>query len=107
MPIPRQFNINRVSLAGTLTGLVVTNPRNLKIMPYGLGQSMTGTKGQSQLGLDAKYSLTSSLTLDVTYNTDFAQVEADEKQINLDRFSLFFPEKRPFFLENDGLFSVG
>ena len=107
MPIPRQFNINRVSLAGTLTGLVATNPRNLKIMPYGLGQSTTGTKGQSQLGLDAKYSLTSSLTLDVTYNTDFAQVEADEKQINLDRFSLFFPEKRPFFLENAGLFSVG
>ena len=45
--------------------------------------------------------------MDVTYNTDFAQVEADEKQINLDRFSLFFPEKRPFFLENAGLFSVG
>ena len=107
MPIPRQFNINRVSIAGTLTGLSITNPRNLKIMPYGLGQSTTGTKGQSQLGLDAKYSLTSSLTLDVTYNTDFAQVEADEKQINLDRFSLFFPEKRPFFLENAGLFSVG
>ncbi|HIB03366.1 MAG TPA: hydrolase, partial [Candidatus Marinimicrobia bacterium] len=107
IPIPRQFNINRVSIAGTLTGLVITNPKNLKIIPYGLGQTSTEAAGQSQLGLDAKYSLTSSLTLDFTYNTDFAQVEADEKQINLDRFSLFFPEKRSFFLENAGLFSVG
>jgi hypothetical protein len=54
-----------------------------------------------------KYSLTPSLTLDATYNTDFAQVEVDTQQINLDRFNLFFPEKRPFFLENAGLFSVG
>ena len=47
------------------------------------------------------------MTLDLTYNTDFAQVEVDNQQINLDRFTLFFPEKRPFFLENAGLFSVG
>ena len=45
--------------------------------------------------------------MDATYNTDFAQVEVDQQQVNLDRFSLFFPEKRPFFLENAGLFSVG
>ena len=51
--------------------------------------------------------MTPSLTLDVTYNTDFAQVEADDLQVNLDRFSLFFPEKRPFFLENAGQFAVG
>ena len=57
--------------------------------------------------MDVKYSLTPSLTLDATYNTDFAQVEVDDQQINLDRFNLFFPEKRPFFLENAGLFSVG
>ena len=57
--------------------------------------------------MDVKYSLTPSLTLDGTYNTDFAQVEVDTQQINLDRFNLFFPEKRPFFLENAGLFSVG
>ena len=57
--------------------------------------------------MDVKYSLTPSLTLDATYNTDFAQVEVDTQQINLDRFNLFFPEKRPFFLENAGLFSVG
>ena len=57
-------------------------------------------------GGDLKYSVTSGLTLDATYNTDFAQVEVDNQQINLDRFNLFFPEKRPFFLENAGLFTV-
>ena len=50
-------------------------------------------------GIDLKYSLTPALTLDLTYNTDFAQVEVDEQQVNLDRFNLFFPEKRAFFLE--------
>ena len=59
------------------------------------------------VGLDAKYGLTQNLTADFTYNTDFAQVEADEQQINLTRFSLFFPEKREFFLENQGLFAFG
>jgi hypothetical protein len=59
------------------------------------------------VGMDMKYSLTPSLTLDLTSNTDFAQVEVDQQQINLDRFSLFFPEKRPFFLENAGAFAVG
>ena len=59
------------------------------------------------LGADAKYSVTQSLTADLTYNTDFAQVEADEQQVNLTRFSLFFPEKRDFFLENQGIFTFG
>ena len=59
------------------------------------------------VGADVQYDITPSLTLDVTYNTDFAQVEVDEQQVNLDRFNLFFPEKRPFFLENAGLFNVG
>ena len=58
-------------------------------------------------GLDIKYGITKSLTADFTYNTDFAQVEADEQQVNLTRFSLFFPEKREFFLENQGTFSFG
>ena len=57
--------------------------------------------------MDAKVGVTSSLNLDLTYNTDFAQVEVDEQQINLTRFNLLFPEKRPFFLENRGLFAVG
>ena len=58
-------------------------------------------------GVDAKYGITQNLTADLTYNTDFAQVEADEQQVNLTRFSLFFPEKRDFFLENQGIFTFG
>ena len=112
-PIPRQFSINRLASAGTITGINVPSNRNVKLMPYGLanqnnvkGDESHITSGQD-FGLDAKVGVTSSLTLDLTYNTDFAQVEADEQQINLDRFSLFFPEKRAFFLENAGLFSSG
>ena len=56
-------------------------------------------------GLDVKYAVTQNLTADFTYNTDFAQVEADTQQVNLTRFSLFFPEKREFFLEGSGIFS--
>src|SRR6185295_2952632 len=64
-------------------------------------------KGDAQAGLDAKYGITSSLTWDFTVNTDFSQVEADEQQVNLTRFSLLFPEKRDFFLENSGVFQFG
>ena len=111
-PLPRQFNINRISLAGELRGLEVPAQRNLKITPYMLGEAVQGptlsrTVRDGNIGADVKFSLTPSLTLDATYNTDFAQVEVDDEQINLDRFNLFFPEKRPFFLENAGLFSVG
>ena len=113
-PIPRQFSLNRLILAGTIKGINVPGTRNFKIMPYGLGQQndvsiedKSNTDKASEIGIDAKLGITSSLTLDMTYNTDFAQVEVDEQQINLDRYSLFFPEKRTFFLENAGLFSVG
>ena len=54
-----------------------------------------------------KYGVTQNLTADLTVNTDFAQVEADQQQVNLTRFSLFFPEKREFFLENQGTFGFG
>ena len=108
-PIPRQFSLNRLSLAGNVTGINIPSSRNIKIMPYALGLSNDANKEdvksdetKSDFGFDAKIGITSSLNLDVTYNTDFAQVEADEQQINLDRFSLFFPEKRSFFLENAG-----
>lgn len=112
-PLSRQFTLSRVSEAGTVRGLVVPNQRNLKVTPYVLASTVRGGELGSQrsnndeVGVDIKYSLTPSLTLDATYNTDFAQVEADELQVNLNRFSLFFPEKRPFFLENAGQFSVG
>ena len=59
------------------------------------------------VGLDVKFGVTQNLTLDFTFNTDFAQVEIDERQINLTRFNLFFPEKRKFFLEGRGLFEFG
>ena len=58
-------------------------------------------------GIDARYGVTANLTADLTVNTDFAQVEVDEQQVNLTRFSLFFPEKRDFFLEGRGTFDFG
>lgn len=113
-PMPIQFDLNRVSMAGSLTGLDLKSPGNLKVIPYVLGQAARDYEDKDskatvkpEVGVDLKYSITPSLTLDLTYNTDFAQVEVDDQQINLDRFNLFFPEKRPFFLENAGQFSVG
>lgn len=112
--LPLGFDIKRLSLAGKMNGLNLKNPGNLKVIPYVLAQGVrnqavdpTDTDTDFDAGLDVKYSVTPSLTLDLTYNTDFAQVEVDDQQINLDRFNLFFPEKRPFFLENAGQFSVG
>jgi hypothetical protein len=111
-PLPRQYSINRISLAGELQDIEVPPQRNLQLTPYALGDSLTRksdnrTINTGEFGVDLKYSVTPSMTLDLTYNTDFAQVEVDDEQVNLDRFTLFFPEKRPFFLENAGLFSVG
>ena len=109
-PLGRQFDILRLSDAGILTGLDIAGQRNLKVVPYVLGEaSEVGPVRDTgaEWGFDVKYSITPSLTLDLTYNTDFAQVEADESQVSLERFNLFFPEKRPFFLENSGLFAVG
>ena len=112
--LPLGFDIKRLSLAGKINGLELKNPGNLKVIPYILSQttrnnavSPSNTNQDFEIGVDVKYSITPSLTLDVTYNTDFAQVEVDEQQVNLDRFDLFFPEKRAFFLENAGQFSVG
>ena len=111
-PLPRQFRLHRLSLAGELQGIEVPPQRNLKLTPYVLGEALrrtddTKTTALGDFGADLKYSVTPSMTLDLTYSTDFAQVEVDDQQVNLDRFNLFFPEKRPFFLENAGLFSVG
>ncbi len=113
-PLPLTFELKRLSLAGQLNGLNLKRPGNLKVIPYVLGdvrQDHLDPNSEAdfggEAGLDVKYSVTPSMTLDLTYNTDFAQVEVDEQQINLDRFNLFFPEKRPFFLENAGLFTVG
>jgi hypothetical protein len=124
-PLGRQQDLYRVSWAGTLEGLDLPPQRNLKLIPYVLGEaSRSYLAGPAAVpggppappgdwdfganaGGDLKYSLTPSLTLDATVRTDFAQVEVDEQQLQLDRFNLFFPEKRPFFLENAGFFSAG
>jgi len=112
-PIARAFNLYRLSSAGELRNLSLETPRNFKVTPYVLGSAerdfvgATETELDGDWGVDAKLGLTPSLNLDLSYNTDFAQVEVDEQQINLTRFNLFFPEKRPFFLENAGLFKVG
>ncbi|MCG9133728.1 carbohydrate binding family 9 domain-containing protein [Candidatus Poribacteria bacterium] len=106
----------RTAKLGSVVGLSgITPSRNLEVLPYILpgvtqiNENDTGleTDGKFKIGVDAKYGITSNLTADVTFNTDFAQVEADEEQVNLTRFSLFFPEKRPFFLEGAGLFDFG
>ena len=111
-PLSRERNLYRVSEAGTISGVAAPVQRNLKVTPYVLGKTARGgnlvdTQNDTEFGFDLKYSITPSLTFDATYNTDFAQVEVDEQQVNLDRFSLFLPEKRPFFLENAGQFTVG
>ena len=114
-PLPRQYNLYRVSLAGQLTDLTapIGFTGNLQVTPYVTGEIVTRDAAPDRsplaigaVGADLKYSVTSGLTFDATYNTDFAQVEVDDQQINLDRFNLFFPEKRPFFLENAGVFTV-
>lgn len=109
-PLARHYGLFRLSSAGRLEGLRPPRPRNLALTPYALVDSVRAgsrTHTDTDIGGDLKYGVTPSLTLDATVNTDFAQVEADEQQINLDRFSLFYPEKRPFFLENAGFFTVG
>ena len=114
-PLPRQYNLYRVSMAGQLAGMEapIGFTGNLQLTPYVVGEVVTRDVAPDRdplalgdFGADLKYSVTSGLTLDATYNTDFAQVEVDNQQINLDRFNLFFPEKRPFFLENAGVFTV-
>ena len=105
--------IFRVSAAATLVGIEApAASRNIEIKPYAIGGLTTDvnasppTDGErnGDFGLDVKVGITANLTADFTYNTDFAQVEVDEQQVNLTRFSLFFPEKREFFLEGRGIF---
>jgi Domain of unknown function (DUF5916)/Carbohydrate family 9 binding domain-like len=108
--------IYKLSSAATLVGLEVPpQGRNLELKPYGISAVTTNRQATPAVsndltgdaGFDVKYGLTKGLTADVTYNTDFAQVEEDEQQVNLTRFSLFFPEKRDFFLEGQGIFNFG
>ena len=115
-PIPRGYNIYRVSLAQKISGLDLPGRRDIKVTPFALGEAARNALAVSDdararegfdVGLDVKWGVTPNLTVDLTANTDFAQVEADDQQINLTRFPLFFPEKRPFFLENASTFQFG
>ncbi len=108
---PQAFN--RISTGGTLVGLDLPEAgKNLELKPYAISRLTTDrlrtppilNELGGDLGGDVKYGLTPNLTADFTVNTDFAQVEIDEQQVNLTRFSLFFPEKRDFFLEGRGIF---
>ena len=105
--------IFRLSDAATMVGLEVPGAgNNLEVKPFGItglttdldASPPTRNAGDGDVGVDVKYGITQNLTADLTYNTDFAQVEVDEQQVNLTRFSLFFPEKREFFLEGQGIF---
>ena len=106
----------RLSAAGTLAGIEVPQGnRTFEVKPYAIGSLATDVNAVPRIsndadgdfGVDVKYGVTQNLTADFTYNTDFAQVEVDEQQVNLTRFSLFFPEKREFFLEGRGIFDFG
>ena len=119
VPLPASWGygaIMQVSQAATLVGIEAPDAGiDLEVKPYAIGETNGVRAGGSRLandatgdlGLDVKYGVTENLVADLTLNTDFAQVEADEQQVNLTRFSLFFPEKREFFLENQGVFAFG
>jgi hypothetical protein len=112
--VPRGYGLQRVSSAGTLEGLTLPARRDIKVTPFAAAsvdddrtRPTDRVRRAGDLGLDVKWGVRADLTLDLTVNTDFAQVEADEQQVNLTRFPLFFPERRPFFLENAQLFQLG
>ncbi|MDH3272609.1 MAG: DUF5916 domain-containing protein, partial [Gemmatimonadota bacterium] len=114
-PVARRTRVHRMAEAGTLIGLPqLEGGRNLSVKPYLLGADVGGTlpasadRGQSyDGGIDVKWGVTPRMTADLTWRTDFSQVEADQEQVNLTRFSLFFPEKREFFIENSGTYQFG
>ena len=113
-PVPREFNLYRLNYAGDLEGLTPPFRRLATVTPYALTSTARNYEAdersfneEADFGGEAKIQITQGLTFDVTANTDFAQVEVDNQQVNLTRFSLLFPEKRPFFLENAGFFTVG
>ena len=115
-PLPAALTMRGHFQASAMPALVgieaPSRSRTLEVKPYVISELVTDRASTPQVsndlsgdfGADLKYGITRSLTADFTYNTDFAQVEADEQQVNLTRFTLFFPEKRDFFLENQGTF---
>jgi hypothetical protein len=115
-PIPREAFFFRISMAGSLEGLDEIRPsRQLYVKPFVVAslereretEEELGTVDDTEVGLDVKWGVSKGLVLDLTLNTDFAETEVDDQRVNLTRFSLFFPEKREFFLENAGIFEFG
>ena len=114
-PVSKEYSLTRVSRAGAMAGIrAINRGLDLRLTPYVLAggrqdrvDGRLDGSGLNEYGIDVKYGVASGLNLDLTLNTDFAQVEVDEQQVNLTRFPLFFPEKRDFFLENAGMFNVG
>ncbi|MEW6322640.1 MAG: DUF5916 domain-containing protein [Acidobacteriota bacterium] len=118
-PIPASAGFRamyKFDVFATLVGVEIPGrSRRLEVKPYAIGASTTNlattpafrNDATADAGFDVKYGVTNSLVADLTYRTDFAQVEEDQQQVNLTRFSLFFPEKRDFFLEGQGLFTFG
>lgn len=112
-PVPRQFPSVSLAYTGVLVWDEPPPPAgsNISIIPHVLGgvnhdfQADDSRSYERDAGLNAKVGLSSSLTLDLTVNPDFSQVEVDEQIVDLERFELFFPEKRQFFLENEDLFA--
>ncbi len=114
-PWPRVYNPYRMDYAGVLTGIEPPPPgKNIRLQPYTvMRRNSTRTAGtarhgnESAIGGEVKWAMTPNTIIDLTVNTDFAQADADRQVINTSRFSVFFPEKRQFFLENANLFALG
>ena len=116
-PTPQSYSrdgLTRLSNAATLVGVEAPpGSRRMELKPYAIGSQShvplrdINNEWAGDVGADFKFGVTDGLTADVTWNTDFAQVEDDETQVNLSRFSLFYPEKREFFLEGQGVFDFG
>ncbi len=113
-PLTPEQSLYEISRGGHLAGLVPVRPTHrLTVIPYAKGaygvrsQGTSGWDVDHDAGGDVRYAITSNLALDLTLNTDFAETEADHFQVRLDRFPLFFPERRDFFLEDKGAFEFG
>ncbi|MEM6813065.1 MAG: DUF5916 domain-containing protein [Bacteroidota bacterium] len=112
--IPQSFSENRMVYAAKLTGLEVPPPSaNIRIEPYALyqydenraGDMLTTKLNEPKIGGDVKWAMNPNAVLDLTINTDFAQADVDRAVNNLERFNIFFPERRQFFLENSGIWA--
>jgi hypothetical protein len=107
----RNNRIEQVNLAGELHGLnQLSNKKFVEIKPYAIGggeRANSKIRPVGNLGGDVNYLITPTYRLNLTFNTDFAQVEADQQQVNITRFPLFFPELREFFLEGEDYFNFG